>query len=483
MSSFVPRTDVVVIGAGIAGLTVAFTLNRERPDLNVVVLEASERPGGKVLSEKIETRYGAFLVEAGPDAVLTSKPWALDLTSSLGLGDALIPIDPRAPSACVLRAGESRPLERGVSLLAPLTRDHIERTSLLSPPGKARALAGALCPLDFRQGDESIAAFVRRWLGDEAVDWLAEPILAGIYNADPERLSMHATFPQLPRLATLPLRRESTNAEASAPEPAFVALRGGTETLIVALMDRIGSCVQLRAPVDRLRRRWDGRFDVVSKGSNWTAPIVVLAVAAREAARLLGEVAPVVSTAVGQLRAVDAGSVTLAYAPGTMRWRQPGYGLVIPARERRPINAITLASSKFEGRAPTGSSLVRVFFGGYRSPATSELPDEHLVRVVHDEVTNLVGATSPPIFSRVHRWPAGSPQYDVDHQDRIAAIDAALPVGVLVTGSPYRGVGLPDIVRDAVSVAGRAAAAISVLATRSAAGEAVSYTTEMAPHD
>ncbi len=157
-----------------------------------------------------------------------------------------------------------------------------------------------------------------------------------------------------------------------------------------------------------------------------------------------------------ELRTVSTGAVTLAYRQEQIPRPIEGFGLVIPRKEQRPINAITVASRKFAGRAPANWDLLRVFFGGYRSAATAHLDDAALLDLVTGELRDLLGISVPPAFHRIHRWLAGSPQYDVGHLERVAAIEAALPTGISITGSPYRGVGIPDVIREAGRVGAEA---------------------------
>jgi protoporphyrinogen/coproporphyrinogen III oxidase len=237
--------------------------------------------------------------------------------------------------------------------------------------------------------------------------------------------------------------------------PVFLSLRGGMQTLVDALAQRVGDAVEtdvtatgiVREPTGGYRLTFADRPDVL-------AETVVLTVPATVAAGLLAEVAPNAADRLRELWAVHAGTISLAYRTADIPRPLPGYGLVIPKREGRAINAVTVASRKFGGRAPVGWELLRLFFGGYRSPATMELDDVALLELVRDELRDLLGIAVPPAFHRIYRWPAGSPQYDVGHLARIAAIEAALPPRIALTGSPYRGVGIPDVINEAQRRAG-----------------------------
>lgn len=191
----------------------------------------------------------------------------------------------------------------------------------------------------------------------------------------------------------------------------------------------------------------------LSDGSTLPVDAVILAIPAFVAADLLAGLAPEAAAGLAGIRYVGTGTVSLAYRRTDLPARLPGFGVVIPASERRPINAVTLSSVKFDGRAPEGTVLLQAFFGGSRSPQSMALDDETLLRTVRDELRSLLGIDAQPLLHRIYRWPRSNPQYDVGHLERVAAIEAALPAGVYVTGSPYRGVGIPDCVKQGQDVA------------------------------
>jgi oxygen-dependent protoporphyrinogen oxidase len=224
------------------------------------------------------------------------------------------------------------------------------------------------------------------------------------------------------------------------------------QELTDALATRVAGTARLGAGVESIGRAADGGY-VLRCGDcpPIVAEAVLLAVPAADAARLIAPIAPRVAGDLARLRTVGAGSVALAYREDEVRRPLAGYGLVVPRRERRPINAITVASRKFDDRAPAGWHLLRVFFGGARSPTSLLLDDDCLIQVVRDQLRDLLGIEAPPAFHRVYRWSAASPQYDVGHLERIAEIEQTLPSHVFVTGSAYHGVGLPDLVRSATA--------------------------------
>jgi oxygen-dependent protoporphyrinogen oxidase len=446
------RVDIAIVGGGISALALAWRLRQRAPELRTVVLEAGERAGGKVRSECVITTAGSFLVETGPDSLLTQKPEALRLVDELGMSDQLVPIATGLPTA-ILHRGKPELMPRGMRLIVPTELKPFLRSPLLSPAEKARALRDLRGPRKQGDGDESIADFVRRHFGREMVTQLAEPILAGIHNGDPERLSLCATFPQLEQLerksGSLIRGMRAAKPGQSAP---FVALRDGMGTLADELISRLGETISTNSKVTEIERR-DDEFVLTLGERQIVAKKLVLTTPAAETAALCDEIAPKSAEILRQFSTNHAGSISLAVRTEAVMRPLPGYGLVIPRTERRAINAITVASRKFAGRAPDGWTLLRLFFGGARSPQTMALDDSTLLNTVRQELRDLLGITEAPFFWRITRWPAGNPQYEVGHLDRVSALEASLPSGLLVIGSAYRGVGIPDLVRAADNAA------------------------------
>lgn len=446
--------DVTIVGGGIAGLCIAHEIIKANPEIRWKLFEASDRLGGKILSERIEHEDGRFIVEAGPDAFLAQKPWGRELAVELGLAGSLLPINDSPTPAAILKNGRPIDLPAGVSLIAPTRIGPFLRTPLLSPLGKARAGLDFVLPARQDSTDESMGSFARRRLGREMLDWIAEPLMAGIYNADPDELSLQATFPQFQameqkrRSVIRGLRATRPKTSSAQKPPAFLTLRNGMQELVDALAAHLGHNAQTKTVVVRVERR-NERFDLtLSDGTSIASDTVILAVPAIASADIVEAVAPSAAARLRGLRASTAGTISLAYRTSAIERPLNGYGLVVPARERAPINAITDATRKFPGRAPGGWTLLRVFFGGARSPRTMELDDEQLLVTVQRQLHRLLGISEDPAFHRIYRWGAGSPLYAVGHLDQVAAVEAALPDGLFVTGSPYRGVGIPDIARN-----------------------------------
>lgn len=457
------QLDVIVVGGGVAGLTVAWRLLQQRPDLSVAVLEATERPGGRIRTEIVETDTGRFVIELGADSMLTTKPWARDLCLELGLEDELLPVARAERPTAIWRNGKAVDLPPGLSLLAPRDPAALRQSPLLSESALNRALAEPSIPVRDSDADESLGSFVRRRFGDDYLEAIAEPLLAGIHNADPDELSLQATFPQFPRM-----EREHGSVTAGmrhVPLPSgqspFVAFRNGIECLPDTLAERLGATVRCRRRVELLERdEGEGYRITLTTGEQLRAPVVVMAAPLWAVRALLPLAVPASRPILGRFKAAASGAIVLAWRERQITRPLPGYGLVVPRRERQPFNAITVMSSKYAGRAPEGWRLMRFFFGGFRSPQTLQLDDAALQDAARAFAAAAVGATGAPELVRIARWTQGSPIYQVGHLEDIAALEASLPPGLLITGASFRGPGIPDVVRSSTDVANRIATAL-----------------------
>ena len=455
---------VVIVGGGITGLSAAFSLQRSAAaaglSLRSTLVEAAPRLGGKLYTEHLElggVGGGCFVIEAGPDSFLTTKPWGLELVRELGLEDRLVGTNPLRRRVYVLVRGRLCPMPEGMQLGIPTRWLPFLRSPVLSPLGKLRVALDLVIPPRRGDGDETLGGFIRRRLGTEALDRIAEPLLAGIYNAECDRQSLLATFPQFREMELKygSLIRGMLAGRARAAgrtgRSAFVTLRGGIGELAAALAARLEGRVLAGRRVEGITYRagtvppYQVRLD---DGETLAADAVVLAAPARTAASLVEPFQPALAAALRAIRYVSTGTVSLIYRGSAPATFQDGYGLIIPRSEGRRINAVTLVSHKFEGRAPEGYLLVRAFVGGSRNPQALELDDRQLVALVREELEVTVGLHHQPLLARVYRWPEGSPQYDVGHLDRVVALEAQCPPGLFLAGSSYRGVGIPDCIRQ-----------------------------------
>ncbi len=458
----------MVVGGGIAGLAAAHRtceIAAERGSaIDLTLIEARPRLGGTIATE----RAGGFLVEAGPDSFLSEKPWALALCRRLGVEDRLVRTDDRFRKTFVLFGGRLHPLPEGFQLLAPTRIGPFLRSGLLSWPGKLRMGLDLVLPRG-GGGDESLGSFVRRRLGREALERIAQPLVAGIYTADPDELSLAATMPRFQdlertaRSVTLALwraaRRSPQAAGASGARwSLFVTFREGMEDLIRTLGDRLppGS-VRLKERVSGIEPRAGTWRIGLADGGGLDADLVVVATESHQAARLLRSLAPSLAHLLSEIPYASSATVSLGYRRAAVPHPLDGFGFVVPRTEGRPILACTFSSVKYPGRAPEGHVLLRVFMGGALDEAALDRDDEALSAVARDEVARVLGVTAPPLLTRVARHPAAMPQYLVGHLGRMDAIEAALAdqPGLALAGSAYRGVGIADCVRSGESAVER----------------------------
>jgi oxygen-dependent protoporphyrinogen oxidase len=447
--------DVVVIGGGIAGLAAAYELQQR--GLRARVLEAAERTGGVIVSERGE----GWVVDGGADSILVQKPAAVALCRELGIADRLVStLQPR--TAYVMRDGDLHPIVEGSFLGFPVRFSALARSSLFTAGGKLRMACEPFVPKARTDEDESIASFVRRRFGDEAVDYLAEPLLAGIHAGDVDRLSMRALFPRLveaERQAGSVIRSFRALRVTPAPQGAFVSLPGGTGELVEALTAALApGTVTVSARVTDLRRA--GEFTVESSAGTCHAKAIILGVPAYAAANLLRGLDTTLAGLCDSIPYASTATVALGYRRDQIAHPMRGSGFVVPRVEYSPLLAATWVSSKWPGRAPEGHVLVRGFLGGGRDPHRLDRSDDELVAMVRDALTETMGISGEPLFSRLFRFTRRSPQYEVGHLSRVATIErrAASVPGLFLAGSGFRAIGIPDCIADGRDTAARAAA-------------------------
>ena len=439
----------------------------------ITLVEAAGRVGG-VLST---VRREGWLIERSADNFLAARPEAVQLVERLGLQDQLVGVDPRVRRALVWHEGRPVPAPQGFRLLAPGRIGSILTTPLLSPAGKLRMLAERFVPRRPSQADESLESFVVRRLGREAFERLVQPLAAGIWTADPARLSMAAAcgeFLAMERehgsLWAGERRRTRSGAAPSAVGARygqFLTLAAGMQTLPEQLAARLREqgvrfVDATAARIERLPGGgWRTSFDNPSSGdAGIDADAVVLAVPAAVAARLL---ASVESELAADLRGIEyAGSavISLGFARADVVHPLDAAGMVIPRRARRRILAVSFSSSKYPGRAPEGCVLMRVFAGGALDPDVVRCDDTALEAIARDEVAELLGARGAPRLVQIDRWHGAMPQYHVGHVERVARImerTASLP-GLGIAGAAYAGVGIPQVIASGQAAARQACA-------------------------
>lgn len=456
---------LAVVGGGVTGLAAAHRaveLARERGvPLDLVVFEARDRLGGSIETERAE----GFLVEAGPDSFLSEKPWALALCRRLGVEDHLVRTDDRFRTTLVWHGGRLHPLPDGFQLLAPTQFAPFVRSTLFSWPAKLRMALDLVLPRGTGD-DETLASFVRRRLGEQALDRVAQPLVAGIYTADPEELSLAATMPRFlelerrERSIILALWRGSRRMKQVGTSGArwslFVTFRNGMGAFIDTIAARLpAGAVRLKARVAGLERREGGWRLRLADGDRFDADGVILAGEAYTAARLLRPLDPRVAALLDEIPYSSAATVSFGFRRGDIPHPLDSFGFVVPRSEGRSVLAATFSSVKYPGRAPEGHVLIRCFMGGALNAAMLQEADGALVARARADLQAALGIAAEPVLTRVWRHPSSMPQYRVGHVARVEAIERTLEAlpGLALAGGAYRGVGIADCVRSGEAAA------------------------------
>lgn len=441
------RMRVVVVGAGIAGLTAAYDLSRTAlPDTEVMVLEGSDRVGGKLAVSEV----AGVAVDYGAEAALARVPEALDLMTELGLADEIV--YPTTTSASIAVDGALLPVPSGTLLGVPADLDALRSSGLLTAAGFAAVAGDLTSPGGPVTEDVSVGVLIGERLGTEIVDRLIEPLLGGVYAGRTEQLSLWATMPALAAAlrehgSVIEAARSARAATTTADGPVFATLRGGLTRLALTLAEQPGITVRTGTPVRELSRTTSG-FRLVTgsvpQPSVVDADAVVIAVPANKAAPLLATVAP---RAAAELAAVAVASMAVVTLAVPRQVFPPGSGLLVAGRG--PVKAVTLSSQKW-GHLDTGEhAFVRASIGRRGEEQLLQRSDEELVALAVTELAGLIGLSGAPVDSRVSRWGGGLPQYDVGHSDRVRRIheDVSSVLGLAVCGAAYDGVGVAACIR------------------------------------
>ncbi|MDH4187698.1 MAG: protoporphyrinogen oxidase [Nitrospira sp.] len=466
---------VAVIGGGISGLSTAHALH-ERANaagipIRCTVIDAASDWGGKIVTHRI----GDLVTEAGPDSFLSQKKAAIDLCAELGLTDQLINTNATSKRACVFSQGRLRELPEGLVVISPNQLGPFLRSGLLSWMGLARMGLDLAMPVKRSSGDESLACFFRRRMGRQAFERMLEPLMAGIYAGDAEEMSVQATFPRFVELeqqygsvirGMMTVRKAGSPAATAGPKRTmFVSLKNGLSDLVTALVRRLteqGVSLRGGTVVDALRVRshQPGRwmYDVIlNDGSALSVDSLVLATPAYVSAELVRPLTPIAGGLLEMIPYASTATIAMAYPRAAVAGAAEGFGFVVPRAEGRDLIAATWTSLKWPHRAPADQLLVRCYVGGVGREAILQLGDQALVARVREELANMCGVAAEPTYVEVNRWMKAMPQYTLGHLDRLNQIEAALSRygGLVLTGAGYRGVGIPDCIRDGAVAADR----------------------------
>ena len=467
------QPQIVIVGGGIAGLSAGYRLaqvrKNNRQDFEIVLLEASDRWGGKITT----IRQDGFVIEGGPDTFLASKPWGVGLCRELGLESELQGTNPDHKSTYVLNCADLKPLPDGLTMMIPTSFGPMIRTELLSWPQKARMGLDFILPPQPLNDDESLGNFVSRRLGRPAYEALIEPLMSGIYAGDGDRLSLKATFPYLRDLelkhgglvkGALATRRKMKRSGQKAPgtRSAFLTPRTGLAAIIEALVAELTTfdvSMCLSSPVDRITNGQhagnspdsEKRFRVVLDGGEvWDADGVILAAPAPRSGSILSDLAPELASELAGIEYASTATVSLAFRQADLPRPLDGYGYIIPRREGRKALACTWTSTKFPHRAPQGYALLRVFIGRAGQDADLPAAETELIQIAREELKLTMQIEAEPVLAKAFFWPEAMPQYNMGHPERLRHIDQRLAglTGICLAGAGYRGIGIPDCIHS-----------------------------------
>ncbi len=441
---------VAIIGGGISGLSAAYYL--AQAGVPSTIIEARPRLGGVIQTELVD----GCVIEGGPDSFLSMKPAAMDLIRELGMADEVIGSNDHLRVTYVWKKGRLVPLPDGLQLMVPTKLVPLLTTRLLSWPTKFRMGMELFHPPGRHPADQSVAEFVTTHYGAEAVDYLAEPLLSGIYGGSPSALSVGSVLPRFVELEAKygsltkgVLAELKANKAQARKLPLFRTLKNGLAQLTSALAARVEShatIVHQRALA--VERRGEG-FRIQLAGGSIECGQVVLAAEAHNAALLVRNLDGRLADLLGGIPYSSSMTVALGFPDSAFPRPLEGFGFLVPKRERRRLVACTWVGTKFSNRVPAGTTLLRCFLGGMDDGGVLEESDENIFVAVVQELHEIVGFTAAPVFSRIFRWPRSMAQYTVGHQQRLAEIEArtaAIP-GLQLAGNAYTGIGIPDCIR------------------------------------
>jgi len=437
-----------VVGGGISGLSAAYYLTAAGADCSI--LENQARVGGV-----IETRIAeGCTLECGPDSFLSAKPAALALVKELGLEGDVIGSNDHRRTTYILKHGALVALPEGVMMIVPTRVMPMVKSPLLSWGTKIRMGLEYFRKPD-ESHDRSVAEFVTDHFGQETLDYLAEPLLSGVYGGDPAQLSVGSVLPRFLQMEAKYgslVRGVLAGRSGAAPSgPLFRTLKGGLGTLVDALAARVKVC---RAEVETIERSGSG-FRLRTGGEWIDADQVIVACPAWSAARLVQGLDGRLAELLGSIDYSSSLTLSLIYRTADFDGKRAGFGFLVPKKERQRLAACTFVGTKFSFRVPDDRIVLRCFFGGIGDPAILNESDASVTAIAREELRRILGLTAAPIAQVIARWPRSMAQYTLGHQQRVEEIRtraAAIP-GLHLAGNAYDGIGIPDCIQ-----AGRAAA-------------------------
>jgi oxygen-dependent protoporphyrinogen oxidase len=465
---------IAIVGGGTAGLAAAYQLEQQRlagADLDWQLYEASPRLGGLLSTTRIDTPEGRFILEDGPDGWVTEKPWARDLAVELGLADQIIPCHEEHRRTLILVDGKLQPMPPRMRMMVPEDLATLEGSTLFSDSARAAYAAELASAANLKASapthDESVASFVLRHFGQEVLDKIGAPLLSGVFGGDVRTLSVRAVMPAFVKMEQehgsliAALQAKSKAHGSRPPQPAFTSLRNGMGTLAEALIATLPpERIHLQREAYSLKREgklWCLRTSTPANTAKSKRHFqhILLATPVHITRHLL---TPLDAAATALIPTETSSAVLAAFAWPATEAKQihlpEGFGFLVPhGSTDTTLLAATFVDQKYPDRAPTGARILRAFFGGATAEAMMTQPDEAIIAAAHEQLTRILGPLPAPIsaMTTVRRWPNSLPQYAVGHLECMAQLDTHIAKlgGLTLLGNGYRGVGVPDLIRDA----------------------------------
>ncbi|MEI9978944.1 MAG: protoporphyrinogen oxidase [Edaphobacter sp.] len=451
---------VAVIGGGVAGLTVTYELAQFARDgsmVEAVLFEASTRLGGIVET----VREGGFVIECGPDGWVSEKPWALELAKELDLGEEVIASNDAVRKTYVLIDGKLQAMPDGMRMMVPGDLDALDASQIFSAEAKQAyhdeiGHAGILRK-HAPEADESVATFVQRHFGNEVLEKIGAPLLSGVFGGDVAKLSVRAVmapFVTMEREYGSLIAAIQARTTGAKIESIFTSLRSGMGTLVDRMIAAIPKeWVRLASEVQFVAYNDDGWLVGTARGvERFDAVMMAPPV---EVARTLLQ--PMDERA-AQLMEMDASSavvVGFGFPDSSKLLIPPGFGFLVPPGSDSLLLACTFVDQKFDYRVPQDGRLVRAFFGGKAADRLMGCGNDETAAVARMELARILGPLPEPQITVIRRWPRSLPQYAVGHLERMAELQTRVQKldGLWLLGNGYRGVGIPDLIRDSRTAA------------------------------
>jgi oxygen-dependent protoporphyrinogen oxidase len=463
------KKRIAIIGGGITGLTTAYKLEQHNQQCNnpmeVFLIEK-----GKVLGGKVRTEYqNGFVLEGGPDSFISSKPWVLSLSKELGIESEIFPCNTENTNSYILSDQKIHHIPNGLAMLMPTDFMSFAVNPIISWKGKLRAACDLLIPKKKELSDETLSSFITRRLGREMLEKVVGPLVGGIHSNNPETMSLLTTFPRFlemerqDRSIILSMLRSKkkfklVSKTKSVYKSPFLTFKNGMKTLITALHKQLTTTkILTETEVIGLQEEVDSSYIILFKnGNKLAADAVVFAIDSNRTANILKNMDENIAKLLCEIPFTSSASISLGYKKGEIMHIPEGFGITIPARENRKISAITFSSQKWGNRVPNNDfSLIRVFIGGYNNPELVLLEDNSLMKIVKEELKDIIGITAEPYLIQINRWKDGRPQYTIGHLDRVKEIKERLELhsSLYLAGSSYQGSGLSDCIYSGVQTA------------------------------